>query len=76
MTQNEDVLSRLATIESIVSRLEYRILGNGQPGELEKLDSRIGRLEEVEDKGRGAFWVIGVLLSILTGTQVIQFFKH
>jgi hypothetical protein len=36
---------RLATIEVIVSRMEQRLLGNGQPGEIDKLKHRVTSLE-------------------------------
>ena len=36
---------RLAAIEAIVSRMEQRLLGNGQPGEIDKLKHRVTRLE-------------------------------
>jgi hypothetical protein len=36
---------RLAAIEAIVLRMEQRLLGNGQPGEIDKLKHRVTRLE-------------------------------
>jgi hypothetical protein len=36
---------RLAAIEAIVSRMEQRLLGNGQPGEIDQLKHRVTRLE-------------------------------
>jgi hypothetical protein len=45
---------RLAAIEAIVSRMEQRLLGNGQPGEIDKLKNRITRLESWFWRAAGA----------------------
>jgi hypothetical protein len=39
------ILERLAVIEAVVLRLEARLFGNGQPGEVADLARRVGRLE-------------------------------
>jgi len=83
MTNNADIVGRLATIETIVTRLETRLLGNGQPGELDKLhsrandlDERLDRVERTESKARGAFWTISALISALASGQILDFFRH
>jgi hypothetical protein len=45
---------RLGTIEAIVSRMEQRLLGNGQPGEIDKLKQRVTRLESWFWRAAGA----------------------
>jgi len=54
---------RLAVIESMVTALVKRLLGNGQPGEIEQLATRIDghgkRLSSLEN-WRG--WVIGLVV--------------
>ena len=37
---------RLAAIEAILARVEKRLFGNGQPGEIERLDRRVDTVEE------------------------------
>lgn len=78
----EDIVARLSVIEAIVTRLEYRLLGNGQPGELERIDTRIADIEartivneHIVAKGEGVLWVLGVVLGsgILGG--LIHIFK-
>lgn len=65
--ESPDTIDRLARIETIVSRLEQRLLGNGQPGELDKINGRLMSLEKLEAKGRGAFWILTAIMSLLSG---------
>jgi hypothetical protein len=55
---------RLAVIEEVVLRLEERLLGNGQPGELEILKTRVSRLEAWFWRGAGAAGVLVTLLEV------------
>ncbi len=58
---------RLAVIEAVVVRLEERLFGNGQPGEINQMKQRIANLEAWFWRAAGA---AGVLLGLL------QFFNH
>lgn len=82
MTTNEEISGRLATIEAVVVRLETRLLGNGQPGELARLytrtddlDNRLDKVERTEAKARGAFWAISALVGALTSGELLAHFK-
>lgn len=75
----DDITSRLATIETIVTRLETRLLGNGQPGELDRLhsrandlDTRLDSVEKTEARAKGAFWSISALIGMLTGGELLH----
>lgn len=70
-----DMAERLMRIETIVERLESRLLGNGQPGELDLMRTRLYMLEKLEAKGRGALWIVGLIISALTGGGLIHIFK-
>jgi len=56
---------RLAAIEAIVSRMEQRLLGNGQPGEIDKLKHRVTRLESWFWRAAGAVALVFFVLQIL-----------
>lgn len=58
---------RLAVIEEVVLRLELRLFGNGHPGELEKLQMRVRRLESW-------FWRCAGAVSI--AVFLLQTFRH
>lgn len=45
---------RLTVIEEVVLRLETRLFGNGQPGEIAAIKTRVGRLERWVWRGIGA----------------------
>lgn len=53
-----DVLERMAVIEYAVMELVHSLLGNGQPGELEKIKARLAFLE------RWLFWAMGAAAGI------------
>jgi hypothetical protein len=56
---------RLAAIEAIVSRMEQRLLGNGQPGEIDKLKQRVTRLESWFWRAAGAAALVILVLETL-----------
>ncbi len=58
------IYERLAVIESVVLRLEARLFGNGQPGELQMLKDRVTRLEAWIWRAAGAICVAISLIQI------------
>ena len=84
--ENTDKIERLTRIETIVTNLQTRLLGNGQPGELQKLDTRIAgvregfevRLKVLED-GRsrtlGGLYVISLVVLLLGGLETLRMLK-
>lgn len=50
----KSIQERLAVIEEVVLRLEERLFGNGQPGEIERLQGRVRRLESWLWRAAGA----------------------
>jgi len=56
---------RLAAIEAIVLRMEQRLLGNGQPGVIDKLERRVTRLESWFWRAAGAI-ALGVFILEIT----------
>jgi len=78
----EEVSSEIAVMKSILQRLEYRLLGNGQPGELEKqhirieqLDNRIVDLDKSRSYYSGALWIIGIILTLAVSGGLLHVFK-
>ena len=61
----KSIQERLAVIEEIVLRLEERLFGNGQPGEMERLQSRVRRLESWFWRAAGAIGLAVVLIETL-----------
>ena len=59
------VQERLAVIEEVVVRLEERLFGNGQPGEIASLKDRVRRIESWLWRAAGAIGLIAVLLELL-----------
>lgn len=56
---------RLAVIETVVLRLEERLFGNGQPGEIAQLKRRVRNLESWFRRAAGAGGVLLALLQLL-----------
>jgi hypothetical protein len=56
---------RLAVIETVVLRLEERLFGNGQPGEIAQLKRRVRNLESWFWRAAGACGVLLALLQLL-----------
>ena len=61
----KSIQERLAVIEEIVLRMEQRLFGNGQPGDLENLQSRVRRLESWFWRAAGAVALAVMLLETL-----------
>lgn len=68
MDMDPIVLERLAVIEAVVLRLEERLFGNGQPGEIALLKARVRRLESWFWRAAGALGVLMGLLELLDRT--------
>ncbi len=62
---DKSIQERLAVIEEILVRLEDRLFGNGQPGELARLQSRVRRLETWFWRAAGAVGLAVMLLEAL-----------
>ena len=60
----KSIQERLAIIEEIVLRMEQRLFGNGQPGDLENLHSRVRRLESWFWRAAGAAALAVMLLEL------------
>lgn len=70
-----EIAERLATIETIVTRLESRLLGNGQPGELYTINTRLDSLEDTQAKARGALWIISAVVTFITSGGLLRMFR-
>jgi hypothetical protein len=68
---SDKIESRLAVIEAVVLRIEDRLFGNGQPGELDALTKRLSTLEHSRSYVKGVLWVIG-LFTTGVGAAVIK----
>lgn len=73
-TKQHEQLTSLTTQQAITQTLvidiHTRLFGNGQPGELDKLDARLKEQERVINWAKGAVAVILGLLSLLGGTEI------
>lgn len=61
----DEILERLAVIEAIVRRLESRLFGNGQPGEISAIKKRVARLESWLWRATGAAAILLCILDLL-----------
>jgi hypothetical protein len=60
---------RIAIIETIVKNLEHRLLGNGKPGEVETLHSRLNAHgKRIADLEHWRWWLLGIGLGIGLGS--------
>ncbi len=64
---------RLAVIEEVVLRLEARLFGDGQPGEITSIKHRIRALENWRWKIIGGAGVLALLFEL--GTKLHEAFK-
>ena len=62
---DQAIEERLAIIETIVLRLEERLFGNGQPGEIAKIKDRLSKVESWFWRLVGAAGTILVLLEMV-----------
>lgn len=60
------VEERLAVIEAVVIRLEERLFGNGQPGEIASLRLRVARLEAWFWRTAGAAGLLLFVAEVVT----------
>lgn len=56
---------RLVVIEEVVLRMEERLFGNSQPGEIESLKARVRRLESWFWRAAGAAGVAATVFEVL-----------
>lgn len=57
--------ARLSVIEEVLERIEHALFGNGQPGALSVINSRLTALEESKWKLAGALSAIVILFEVL-----------
>jgi hypothetical protein len=57
-------------------RIEKRLFGNGQKGELDKQDDRIAGLETTKNRLLGAIGIISFLLTLTGGTLLAHLLGH
>lgn len=66
--QQSDDLVRTKTL---VEDMHHRLFGNGQPGIIATMDSRVEKLETVKHKGQGVLWTLTVIVAIVEFIQVV-----
>ena len=59
--------SRLMAVEQILGRIEQRLFGNGQPGEISSIKSRLTDLEQFKWK------FVGAMGAALTVSEVVKY---
>ncbi len=62
--QHDELLKELASTKTLVLDMHHRLFGNGQPGFVASMDTRVKTLENTKSKGQGAIWAVTVLLAI------------
>ncbi len=72
MTDQEQLAVQLASIEAKVTMIHTRLFGNGQPGVLADLESRLAAGERSMYRAQGALWIVGFVLSLLTGSEILR----
>ncbi len=66
----ESLSEQAKVTQAIVIDIHTRLFGNGQPGELDKLDTRLKDLERTTNWAKGAVAVIVGLVTLLGGTEI------
>jgi len=56
---------RLGQIETIMKRMDHALFGNGQPGELNRVNARIAALEEFKWRAVGALGLAVILYEVV-----------
>lgn len=64
-TNHASTPERLAKIETILERLEHELLGNGQPGFIQKTNDRLATFDRDRSWVKGAFAVLSAMVSFL-----------
>lgn len=72
---HSDTPERLIRIETIVTTLQTRLLGNGQPGELQKLQMRMVDLEAFKSYTKGGMAALSLLVFLLGGFETLRLLK-
>lgn len=73
---NEDLAIMIARLETTLTRIDHILFGNGQPGELDKMQKRIKVTEEFRSSIRGALAVLTFLMTIFGGMVVTHIINH
>lgn len=74
MTQEEQS-EAITRIETTVIFMKEQLLGNGQPGQLTVLRSRVDAIEEFRSVIKGAFAVIAALITMIGGAVITHLFS-
>lgn len=64
MPQGEQIIERLARLESLLTSLSLRLYGNGQPGDIQQIQTKVDGLRAWRWKVAGGTAVLGVLLTL------------
>lgn len=79
---NNDLAHTLGRIEATLERFDqtldrfdHRLFGNGQPGEITELGSRLGVLENFKSYIKGGFAALGGLVTLVGGAEIYQLFS-
>ncbi len=66
----ESLSEQAKVTQAIVIDIHTRLFGNGQPGELDKLDARLKDQERTTNWAKGALAVITGALTLFGGTEI------
>lgn len=77
MEYQESSREVLARIDENLTLLRKELLGNGQPGRMQKAEARLDEVESKLDKSKGYFLGAGGVLTLIAGAVewFIHFFK-
>jgi len=74
--KQSQLLEDVASIKTILDTMNRRLFGNGQPGYIQDMDTRIDVLEKDRAKASGIMWVLGVLFSFFGGAEVLHWIRN
>jgi len=72
----EDLAVQIARIDETVTEIHHRLFGNGQPGDIATLQRKQIETDSFISQAKGALWVIGGLLTFLSGGLLLLADKH
>ncbi len=69
--QYEDLIET----KTLVKEMHHYLFGNGQPGIIKEIQTKIDRLEKTKSRSEGVLWALSAIVSFIGLTDIIKLFK-
>ena len=64
---NEQIAIDIAKIQTTLDRMERDLMGNGQPGRIARLETRMALVEDFESKAKGVIAIVSLGTTAIGG---------